>query len=922
MLIVQLFSLLLGAGELLFGWFGLIPPILGIIGVSKLQGVVLELLPEEATPRSDSAEQPRQHPVPAPELEKKRPGSAPEAAESTGRLALDQRKKDARLAREGKKVSLPIAPEGKDVSLIEGIDWEQWIGKKLLQKVGILIVLIGMIVFLKYSFDNHLIGELGRIALSTFAALALLVAGEWFHKKYFHWSQAFTGAGLALLYFTVWAAHVYYHEALLAQHGISISPALAMILYSFITAVGAAASIRYKAQTIAWFTLVGGYLTPLLISLPTLHFITLVIYLAILTAGVLCLSWYRSWPAITIVSFLVTQLYLFNSIYPALGVSDFQQAIIAIGFFILFAVPPLLSQFGMGRDAKADDIFLILLDGAVVFFPILDVCGGYGGDYVGLVLLGLAAVYIVFASMALLRRPKDSLLVNAYLLAGIGLTSLALLAQMEWRWVAAGWAPFSVLLLSVALFLKRKSVFGCASALLAGSMFFLILNLPLSPESELWHPFTSHWALLSYVVFASVLGWIFLTRSLPKELYPSDEFELQLPSTLHFALAIILFAAVTFEATGLQWAITLPLAFSYLAFTAVAIALYALTGMTIWFVAAILVQCLVLLFTFLFGDTSGLVFGHSVVVPFFHPWSGVSVLSFAMLFASLFVVMQRKESWLNTLSTRALLITVACAQVWLHVTIELSHLRETLVWSPTLYTRILSGWWILFSIPFFVLGIRKSRVALRNWGIILLTIPFLKDFFLIASRQQTSLYELGLWTAIPLALLVLSRSFKDRSLLQTGIIMLLVTMAADFLNRIGVVGFLPTAWWTLIAFVVLAIGLQGKQRILLSAGIFMIVVAILFDQLHVTYGSAGFVRTVWWTCVGLIVITPGFLMREKLLRQFAICIFGAATIKLLVLDFAMLTTGVRIGASIVTGLLLIGASYLYQRFDSILFEKK
>jgi hypothetical protein len=29
-----------------------------------------------------------------------------------------------------------------------------------------------------------------------------------------------------------------------------------------------------------------------------------------------------------------------------------------------------------------------------------------------------------------------------------------------------------------------------------------------------------------------------------------------------------------------------------------------------------------------------------------------------------------------------------------------------------------------------------------------------------------------------------------------------------------------------------------------------------------------------------------------------------------------LSTGVRIGASILTGLLLIGASYLYQRFDA------
>ena len=113
----------------------------------------------------------------------------------------------------------------------DGINWEEWIGKKLLQKLGIIVVLIGMLVLMKYSFDNRWIGELGRIGLSVLGAIALIGAGEWFQSKYAQWAQAFTGGGLALLYFTVWVADVFYEDALLLHHNIYLSAGATTFLY-------------------------------------------------------------------------------------------------------------------------------------------------------------------------------------------------------------------------------------------------------------------------------------------------------------------------------------------------------------------------------------------------------------------------------------------------------------------------------------------------------------------------------------------------------------------------------------------------------------------------------------------------------------------------------------------------------------------
>src|SRR3989338_390725 len=304
-----------------FGWLGALASVLGIVATTKIRRVVTEMLEPMKTSSDSKIETPR---------------PAPFVQQSAGFGGLElQRMAEKKEEAEEKNQPTPLV--SREPSVFENVNWEEWIGKKLLQKAGILIVLIGMIVFLKYSFDNHLIGELGRIALSTVAAVALLIAGEWFQKKYSLWSQAFTGAGLALLYFTVWAAHVFYHEELLAQHGLSIPSAMAMGLYSLITLFGALASIRYRAQTIAWFTILGGYLTPFLINSPEPNFVSLTIYLAILTAGVLTLSWHQKWPYQSLAAFVLTQLYLFGLVYPAIPISDAQQTLIAIGFFILFA---------------------------------------------------------------------------------------------------------------------------------------------------------------------------------------------------------------------------------------------------------------------------------------------------------------------------------------------------------------------------------------------------------------------------------------------------------------------------------------------------------------------------------------------------------------------------------------------------------
>lgn len=71
-----------------------------------------------------------------------------------------------------------------------------------------------------------------------------------------------------------------------------------------------------------------------------------------------------------------------------------------------------------------------------------------------------------------------------------------------------------------------------------------------------------------------------------------------------------------------------------------------------------------------------------------------------------------------------------------------------------------------------------------------------------------------------------------------------------------------------------------------------------------------------WTLLAATSITVGFLRRLQGFRWAGIGIFALTLAKVFLVDLAMLETVYRIGSFMVLGLLLVGASYVYQRFSA------
>ncbi len=177
-------------------------------------------------------------------------------------------------------------------------EWEALIGGRWLAKVGTVALVLGVLYFLKYAFDNQWIGNTGRVLIGGFSGLALLYGGERFQTKgYKLYGQTVAGGGIVVLYLSIYAAFNFYSL---------ISQLPAMLLMALVTAVCCSLAYRYSSRTLATMGLLGGLLTPYLLSTGKSNQIGLLSYLLVLDIGAGWLAQKRRWRFLNLISFAGT----------------------------------------------------------------------------------------------------------------------------------------------------------------------------------------------------------------------------------------------------------------------------------------------------------------------------------------------------------------------------------------------------------------------------------------------------------------------------------------------------------------------------------------------------------------------------------------------------------------------------------------
>jgi hypothetical protein len=171
----------------------------------------------------------------------------------------------------------------------QAINWELFMGVKLFAWIGGLALFLGVAFFVKYSFENDLIPPEVRAALGFLAGAGLMAGGVMLSgKRYAVTGQTLCATGTVILYAVTFACHGLYHFAV-------FQTIPTFVLMALITTAAFLLAVRLEARVVAVLGMLGGFLTPVLISTGHDNPSGLFGYLALLDLGLIAVALHRRW---------------------------------------------------------------------------------------------------------------------------------------------------------------------------------------------------------------------------------------------------------------------------------------------------------------------------------------------------------------------------------------------------------------------------------------------------------------------------------------------------------------------------------------------------------------------------------------------------------------------------------------------------
>ena len=324
-----------------------------------------------------------------------------------------------------------------------GVSMEYAVASQWLLRVGVLVLVVGIGFFLKYSIEQGLLGPQARVALSVITGLVLLVVGtRILGKKYHVLGQGLLGAGLATLYFSVFAASNMFHL-------IAATPAF--VLMGLVTVLAGGIAVRFDSMLVAVLGIIGGYLTPVMLSTGVVNFPGLFGYMLVLGIGVLGICYWKNWPLVNYLSFFATYI-LFFAAMQKYELSHFWEVFpFLIAFFVLFSTMTVLYKIVRHTKSNLLDLIAMFINAGVFFavgYRLIDEM--YGRKWIAALSLGLTAFYTAHIYYFLRRKLVD----RELLVSMIGLATFFLAITMPLvlsrQWITASWAIQAVVLMWVA----------------------------------------------------------------------------------------------------------------------------------------------------------------------------------------------------------------------------------------------------------------------------------------------------------------------------------------------------------------------------------------------------------------------------------------------------------------------------------------
>jgi uncharacterized membrane protein len=424
------------------------------------------------------------------------------------------------------------------------LDLEKFIGENLINKIGIIITVIGVAIGAKYSIENDLISPLTRIILGYLAGIGLLGFGIKLKKNYENYSAVLVSGAIAIMYFITYSAYSFYD--LIPQ----TTAFLLMVVFTIFTVV---AAINYNKQVIAHIGLVGAYAVPYLLSENSGQVAILFSYMAIINVGILVISFKKYWKPLYYSSFGLTWLIFF-----LWYVSDYQTEVyygLALTFlsifFVIFYLVFLAYKLIKKEKFGIENIALLLINSFIFYgvgYAILD-DHETGKQLLGIFTLCNALLHFIVSAIIYKQKLADKNLF--YLVSGLVLVfiTITIPVQLDGNWVTLLWIGEAALLFWIGR-TKAIAIYEKLSYVLMFLAFFSIFQdwttvydgyYVEQPETRIMPLLNINF--LTSLLFIAAFGFInFLNRN--KNYSPAFIFKKRLSKIIFFSIPAMLFITI------------------------------------------------------------------------------------------------------------------------------------------------------------------------------------------------------------------------------------------------------------------------------------------------------------------------------------------------------------------------------------------
>lgn len=358
-------------------------------------------------------------------------------------------------------------------------NFEAFIGLNLLNKLGIFLIIIGVIVASQYTYFK-LSPMLKGIAMFLLGSV-MLVAGELLNRKKPNiFSLGLTAGGVAVLYVAL--AVSYFGLQILSMY-----PAL--LLCVLITGVAFVLATRYHAQVVLTFALIGGYLPMFSIGAGSAMVYGAMVYFILLNLLALTIAFQKKWTiapfiglSLNIIGAAYISVRMFSLYYNGQGgpLSIAATLLYLLMTFVIYTLIPVVGTYKKKRPFQKPDIVLLALN---TFFSCILLYAAFTSfrleAYNGALAVVLAAVYLLLGWWSEHNIEGERRAQALFYLTGLAFVILVVPLQFGKAWLSLGWLAEAVLLAIYGI-VKGDKLFQRCGFSIGGLclLAFLLIDVP------------------------------------------------------------------------------------------------------------------------------------------------------------------------------------------------------------------------------------------------------------------------------------------------------------------------------------------------------------------------------------------------------------------------------------------------------------